>query len=388
MTSMLVFSPSYHEERQGGIDKVTFEMSKLDKVYGHKVYIVTLSYRQGATINERQCSKSNAWILEIPCSSSEVHHLIDENFSQHKQAIFKFIKDSKIEIVISHDWFLGGVACNVAEQLKIPLFTIIHSVKYQEYEGELNFQRHKIHNRQVQLCNLSTRVICLAENVKESITPFVSKDIPINVIRCGMNPPQKATSTKENNQDIKIYYHGRFSSEKNVLGLLDSFKRLPSCVRLILRGKGKLENELRNFINENGISDRVEIRPWSSCPNLISEDLRDSDIFVLPSRYEPLGLSLLEAVEHGVPAVMPHNFGPLEIYDELEAGWTFSNESTENSLTQVLLKAVKDKDYMRARLSVNKWQCYKAFAWSIGHSTFTSLVGDTLSREALCPKVI
>ena len=100
---------------------------------------------------------------------------------------------------------------------------------------------------------------------------------------------------------------GRFAYQKNPEFTVDGFfdllkKKEDSCLLLIGRGKG--EEDLRRKIASLELEDKVKM--------LISrEDIPDllhaMDVFILPSRFEGLGIVLIEAQAAGLPCVVLNN---------------------------------------------------------------------------------
>lgn len=97
---------------------------------------------------------------------------------------------------------------------------------------------------------------------------------------------------------------GRFAYQKNPEFTIEIFKKLletkeDACLLLI--GRGKKEKELRQLIHDLKIEDKVKM--------LISRDdiphlLKAMDVFILPSRFEGLGIVLIEAQVSGLPCVV------------------------------------------------------------------------------------
>lgn len=96
---------------------------------------------------------------------------------------------------------------------------------------------------------------------------------------------------------------GRISFQKNPEYLLDVFEavsKIRDDVDLVWCGTGDLENTIRNHIEQKGLTDRVHLL---GTRNDIPEILRCSDVFLLPSRFEGLGIVLIEAQAAGLVCV-------------------------------------------------------------------------------------
>ncbi|MCF8010850.1 MAG: glycosyltransferase family 1 protein [Clostridiales bacterium] len=87
-----------------------------------------------------------------------------------------------------------------------------------------------------------------------------------------------------------------------------------------------------------------------------------SDVFVLPSTTETLGLVLLEAMACGIPAIAVNNGPPAEIVKDEVSGSVFS-ETGEPGIVQVMSHLAEDKD-LRQNLGENALKiCKKEFGW-------------------------
>ena len=85
---------------------------------------------------------------------------------------------------------------------------------------------------------------------------------------------------------------------------------------LEIAGDGPERAALQALAGRLGIADRVVLRGWVDD---VAAFLADADLFVLPSRIEPFGLVVLEAMACGVPIVATRVSGPLETLDESTA---------------------------------------------------------------------
>ena len=85
---------------------------------------------------------------------------------------------------------------------------------------------------------------------------------------------------------------------------------------LILGGTGAEGERLRGLVRESGLQQHVEFVGWVDS---VREFLNRADVFVLPSREEPFGIVLLEAMAARLPVVSTRTDGASEIFDDESA---------------------------------------------------------------------
>lgn len=93
------------------------------------------------------------------------------------------------------------------------------------------------------------------------------------------------------------------------------------------------------MIEQNNMQKEISLIGWV---NDKTEFFNSIDVFVLPSRFEPFGIVLLEAMMHGKPIVSSLAEGPAEIFAEYpDASYLFEIGNIE-SMAEQLKKAVTD----------------------------------------------
>ncbi len=100
---------------------------------------------------------------------------------------------------------------------------------------------------------------------------------------------------------LVVGHVGRFMAPKNHTYLLKIFAKMPSASRLLLVGEGELQAGAEALAEELGIRDRVIFAGLRSDVNRL---LQAMDVFVLPSLYEGLPVSMVEAQTAGLPCVI------------------------------------------------------------------------------------
>lgn len=98
---------------------------------------------------------------------------------------------------------------------------------------------------------------------------------------------------------------GRLDKQKNPSLLIDAFQRLHQSTpdaRLLVVGDGVLREQVEKRIRVHGLATQVVlcgVKPAST----ISTYLKAADIFLMPSAYEGMPISVLEALGSGLPVV-------------------------------------------------------------------------------------
>ncbi|MEW6444673.1 MAG: glycosyltransferase [Pseudomonadota bacterium] len=156
---------------------------------------------------------------------------------------------------------------------------------------------------------------------------------------------------------------GRFTRKKGFDVLLDAFARLPDTLdgrplRLLILGDGDLAPALRRQAGQLGLDARVH---WAGWQTETAPFYAQADLFVCPSRHEPLGNVILEAWSHGVAVVstatdggteliQPDHDGLLAATDDAPALAARLREALEHAPARARLAAA-GRDTLRARHS-------------------------------------
>ncbi|MDX9860382.1 MAG: glycosyltransferase [Rhodospirillales bacterium] len=137
---------------------------------------------------------------------------------------------------------------------------------------------------------------------------------------------------------------GRLHPNKGFDVLLQSLVRLPEAY-LWIAGEGPLRQDLEALAQRLGVKPRVRFLGWrDDVPALLAA----CDVFVCPSRHEPLGNVVLEAWAHGKPVVAADAVGPGMLIQQMENGILVPVDDAEALANG--MRAVLDDDDLRAQL--------------------------------------
>ena len=176
----------------------------------------------------------------------------------------------------------------------------------------------------------------------------------------GKSDPAKREDLQTPNDVPLIFALGRLHPNKGFDVLIKAITAVPKA-HLWLAGEGPSEAELRKLAENLGLSERIHFLGWQKDPTPF---FKAADIFVCPSRHEPLGNVVLEGWVHDIPVVATASEGPsILIKDNFNGLLTKLND--EYDLSGAINKLISDTE-LRKVLRKNAIDTYeKNFSQSI-----------------------
>ena len=193
----------------------------------------------------------------------------------------------------------------------------VHNVADKEAEGRIQ----KIINKTYFTLGWSTPV-ALSPLVKQTIvSSYTLEERRIPVVYNGIDlsrcMPKERYCTGET---VTLVHVGRFNEQKNHAGLLQAFQmlhaRFPQC-RLNLLGDGELQQDMERYAGKLGIADCVT---FLGSQTNVYPYLHEADIFLLPSKYEGMPMTIIEAMGAGLPIVASAVGGVPDMLTDGESG--------------------------------------------------------------------
>jgi len=266
-------------------ENLTYELTKL----GHKVTVISMydfhsaitDRLEGAGIDVRYLGKKPG--LD-PSIIWKIKHIL---------------KETEAEIVHTHRYCAQyAVPAAMLAGVKRRVHTL-HSIAAKE-NGRL---ARRLNHFFFSHCDLVP--VALSEAVQETVVEeygLKKEDIPVvfngvDLSRC------KSKDSYSVSGSFKVLHIGRFAEAKNHVGLVKAFglfrKKYPDS-ELWLIGDGELKPEIERLVKESGLENCVKFKGLQS--NVYGY-LHDADIFTLPSNYEGIPMTLIEAMGTGLPIV-------------------------------------------------------------------------------------
>lgn len=149
-----------------------------------------------------------------------------------------------------------------------------------------------------------------------SLSNYLIMHNAIDVNKFAYNPATRNKVRKDlkiSKDTLAVGHVGRFNYPKNHDFLIDIFSELHKKNNnsvLLLVGEGPLMQSIVNKVHKLGLTDSVKF--LGSRPN-VNDLMQAMDVFVFPSKYEGLGMALVEAQISGLKCIASNEVMPAEV---------------------------------------------------------------------------
>jgi glycosyltransferase involved in cell wall biosynthesis len=222
---------------------------------------------------------------------------------------------------------------------------------------------HNVHDRESSIMRAADRVIAVSESVKMTM---VARGIPKERLRVVLNGPLGSPRTAAiETLEPKALRHpaivtvAGMNHRKGVAELIQAFgtvaEEIPGA-NLYLVGDGPERVLFEGLAAQSGFADRIHFEGYQSEPQAY---MLASEIFVLASRRESIGLVLMEAREAGCAIIATDVDGIPEALDHGEAG-ILVPANDPAAMAESIQKLLHDDQFRRTmqRRAHEGWECF------------------------------
>jgi 1,4-alpha-glucan branching enzyme len=325
---ILMLAWEYPPHMIGGLARAVCDLSRQLAALGHNVHVITshttesplFETMDGVHIHRAQALHSLErldfidWVFQMNLAFVDVIHALTA-------------QGLEFDLVHAHDWLVFYAAKACKHTNKLPLITTIHATEYGRNLGILETELQKrIHSLEGKLVLEADQIIVCSHAMVREVSELFSlpahqiAQIPNGVEPCLKNRPDRehvSAHLLEIFDSLKdeqiVCYLGRLVYEKGVHTLIEAMSlvaaRIPD-VKLLIAGTGPAQEWLQELALP--LAEHAQFLGF-----LADTDkhylLQQAELFVAPSLYEPFGISLLEAMACGTPAIVSGVGGLKEI---------------------------------------------------------------------------
>jgi len=237
----------------------------------------------------------------------------------------------------------------------LPIFTTVHSELRQDYQNAIAYRLAYLLERTTQ--HLTDSFIAISNSIKDDMIRRGIPEKKIKVIYSGINfqaeanPDTESSLNNERNVQDDVHNeqiiddkHQGVNDTSNISSIINLRQQFPEApiigmvgrlqavkghrhailampqilrqhpqAQLVIVGDGPLLEQLQALVNQLQINNNVHFLGFQ---HPVTHILRQFDIFLMPSLSEGLGLSLIEAMAEGIPAIATRVGGMVDVITE------------------------------------------------------------------------
>ncbi len=189
--------------------------------------------------------------------------------------------------------------------------------------------------------------------------------VPGAVDTTRFTPGERFQAEREDEEPVRLLYHGRVDRRKGVLDFLDALERLWEAgvpFDAVISGIGPDVEAARERADAIGFTS-AQVRftgyaDYDTVPDLY----RTADVFVSPTYAEGFSNTILEAMAAGLAVVSTHSVGVSDCLRDGENG-LLVDPGDVRGLTQALRRVIEDDDLRQCLAERGLEECRRVYSW-------------------------
>jgi 1,2-diacylglycerol 3-alpha-glucosyltransferase len=362
----ILITTDWYKPTINGVVTSVINLENELRAKGHDVKILTLSHNHNSYID------GNVYYIgSLPAGMFYPNARM--KLPIHKKSlslIFKLVKWHPDVIHSQCEFSTFICAKKLSQHLDIPIVHTYHTV-YEDYTHYFSPNK-KLGKRAVvsfsrRIANYCDEIIAPTQKVSDMLKCY-KVSCPVTVIPTGIDLSKFYSSDNEavskiksdlniQPEDFTAVYIGRLAKEKNVDELIKTHSQINNPhVKLLIVGGGPEYDNLKQLADECGLTESVIFTNMVS-PDKIAAYYKCGDVFVSASTSETQGLTYIEALASGVPAVCKKDDCLNGVIQNNENGLQYTSS---DEYINMINKLVADSDYAKA-LGFNASESSKKF---------------------------
>ncbi len=358
----------------GGISRHCYELSRALVRKGVEVVVVTLEFPEARSYEKVDGVEVYRVKVEIGNPNFLVWILIFNHFMEKLSGDLHWSK--KFDLIHVHDWLTTIAGISLKHSIRLNMVLTIHSTEIGRSGGLFDPDSFTKDSIEWWGTYEAAQVIAVSSALRrEIIEHFKVPEDKITAIPNGVDTSRLEIEVDINEVERKygissndkiVLSVGRLTSQKGFQYLIRAFPLILSkhpSARLVIVGDGWMRGELERIAIETGVRNRVVFTGFIPDKDLVAL-LKRADVIVVPSVYEPFGITALEGMSLGKPIVASRIGGLAEIIQhEVNGVHVFPGDPS--SIAWGVNRVLEDPDFAR-RIGENARKIVKTkYEWNI-----------------------
>ena len=348
----------------GGTEKLVSDICNEMICQGQKVYLYI--------VNDYYSEDMLANLSDKIHVTLQKRKIGNENIFKTMQKIARFVNKERIDVVHCNSFDspeLLLIAKALNPKLKV-LYTVHDIGQYCTLNKMRVVYRNIICNNIIAISN-SVEIDIISNGAKRTLVNRVYNAIDLSKYLPDFVNNRTATMNKKAfaMDNVVVGNVARIFPDKKgqdilIRAISKVAQKYPN-IKCVFAGAADKEHEknlvqLKGLVYDLGLNDNVE---FLGNVTDIPEFLSTIEIFVLPSRFEGFGISLIEAMAMGVPCIASNIDGPAEIIGDNEHGYLFAGGNVDELAERLVYviehyskeksRAIQNIDYVTQRFDIS-----------------------------------
>lgn len=266
----------------------------------------------------------------------------------------KKIKQENFDLVHAHFGTGAVYTLPYVKKFNLPLVVTLHGYDVSDLMGINKFypKRWRYNLKASSIFKHANLLLVASEELRAMLIELGVPNEKVKVYRLGIDLDRFSyDEPSPKNGPVSFVMVGRFTEKKGHIYALKALKKVLDKgfdAELSFIGSGSLEDELRQFVTENEIDDKVHFRGILTADE-VAEELKKSDVLLAPSlvpaSYDrESGLIVVkEASASGRPVIGTWHGGIHEIIDDGKTGFLVPERNVPK-LADRMIRLIKDPE--------------------------------------------
>ena len=304
-------------------------------------------------------------------SSGEIKNV--DIFTQsliYEQSIAKIVELGEFDIIHAHDWLTCRAAIKAKMLTGKPLFVHFHSTEA-DRSGKPMGGNPLVRDIEYLAAHIADKVLAVSHHTKECLVNEYG--VPAEKIEVLHNSIEESALEPYSGDNIYTYLQamrakgykvlasvGRLTIQKGLPNMLRSFAKVlekaPKTI-LMITGSGEQYYELITLAADLGILHAVLFAGFQR-GKAYRDSFSSADLFLMPSVSEPFGITALESIGYGTPALISKQSGVGEVIRNCLRVDNWDVDEMANKIVAVLVN-----DGIRKELHDNSYKEWLRLSW-------------------------
>jgi hypothetical protein len=218
----------------------------------------------------------------------------------------------EFDIIHAHDWLTFLPAMHLKLKTGKPLVIHIHSTEVDRTGVASNNWVFELEKKAMEMAD---RIIPVSNYTGGICIKYYGADPKkIMPVHNGISHHKHALKPALKQGNLVVFF-GRITNQKGPEYFIEAAKKVLAYLpdtRFVMAGTGDLLNAMILKVAEFGLGDKIYFTDFLNSVKL-DELLSMADLYCMPSRSEPFGLSAVEAAQYGIPVIISNTSGVAEV---------------------------------------------------------------------------